>query len=204
MRKVLLKKWGISTYDNNAPFILESGLLEIQFTFPVKTGDYYLVSENNGKMKTLIGQDGVVSVSVSEGVFAATVKRYLDGRLREQFPLEPLEIRSVEGEVTAFPELSILQKSVKETCDAYTQAREALEKKETALDEVVNEAKNAMKDEAHRLAVAFFSFAYAEYLTDIQMNSKDLTPAEFVKVFGYDSSEFTEDELNNMSKEKDL
>ena len=204
MKTITLTRGKISTYDDKTPFLVENGALEVKFVLPSKTGEYYLVTDNNGKQKTFIPQDGQVSLSVTEGALNATVKRYVNGRMTEQYPIEPLEIRSVNDEVSAFPELSILQKSVKETCDAYTQAREALEKKETALDEVVNEAKNAMKDEAHRLAVAFFSFAYTEYLTDIQMNSKDLTPAEFVKVFGYDSSEFTEDELNNMSKEKDL
>lgn len=204
MKTITLTRGKISTYDDKTPFLVENGALEVKFVLPSKTGEYYLVTDNNGKQKTFIPQDGQVSLSVTEGVLSATVKRYVNGRMTEQYPIEPLEIRSVNDEVSAFPELSVLQKSVDDAKASYAEKKDELEEKEKSLDAALQEVKENAEKAVHRLAVAFLSFAYAEYKTDIQMNARDLSAEDFLAAFGFSASDFTEDELNEIKKEKDL
>lgn len=204
MKTITLTRGKISTYDDKTPFLVENGALEVKFVLPSKTGEYYLVTDNNGKQKTFIPQDGQVSLSVTEGILNATVKRYVNGRMTEQYPIEPLEIRSVNDEVSAFPELSVLQKSVDDAKASYAEKKDALEEKKKSLDSALQEVKENAEKAVHRLAVAFLSFAYAEYKTDIQMNAKDLSAEDFLAAFGFSASDFTEDELNEIKKEKDL
>ena len=204
MKTITLTRGKISTYDDKTPFLVENGALEVKFVLPSKTGEYYLVTDNNGKQKTFIPQDGQVSLSVTEGVLNATVKRYVNGRMTEQYPIEPLEIRSVNDEVSAFPELSVLQKSVDDAKASYAEKKDELEEKEKSLDTALQEVKENAEKAVHRLTVAFLSFAYAEYRTDIQMNAKDLSAEDFLAAFGFSASDFTEDELNEIKKEKDL
>lgn len=204
MKTITLTRGKISTYADKTPFLVENGALEVKFVLPSKTGEYYLVTDNNGKQKTFIPQDGQVSLSVTEGILNATVKRYVNGRMTEQYPIEPLEIRSVNDEVSAFPELSVLQKSVDDAKASYAEKKDALEEKKKSLDSALQEVKENAEKAVHRLAVAFLSFAYAEYRTDIQMNAKDLSAEDFLAAFGFSASDFTEDELNEIKKEKDL
>ena len=204
MKTITLTRGKISTYDDKTPFLVENGALEVKFVLPSKMGEYYLVTDNNGKQKTFIPQDGQVSLSVTEGVLSATVKRYVNGRMTEQYPIEPLEIRSVNDEVSAFPELSVLQKSVDDAKASYAEKKDELEEKEKSLDAALQEVKENAEKAVHRLAVAFLSFAYAEYKTDIQMNARDLSAEDFLAAFGFSASDFTEDELNEIKKEKDL
>ena len=187
MRNIVLKRYGISEYGDNTPFVLEQGLLELKFVFPSKDGQYYLCYENNGKDKTLIPSSGEVSVNVTEGTFSASVKRYISGRLRESYAIEPLEITSVNTETNAFPELSILKKSVAVFAERVKSAEDSVK---NCTDTVENaekartETEKTLTELVHKVSAAFFSFAYTEYLSDMQMNSKDLSVEEFLAVFG--------------------
>lgn len=175
MRNIVLKRGSVAVYDDGAPFLAEFGELSLCFTLPDPNGDYFAVT---GKKKYAIGKDGHVSIPVEPGELCLAVKRYIGGRLVESYAVEPLEIKSVDGNVTAFPEISVLQKQVVELTKAYEAQREENAKE-------VEKVRQEMKREIRTLVAAFLSFAWAEYEYDVQLNAKNLTAEKFVAMLGY-------------------
>lgn len=175
MRNIVLKRGSVAVYDDGAPFLAELGELSLCFTLPDPNGDYFAVT---GKKKYAIGKDGHVSIPVEPGGLCLAVKRYIGGRLVESYAVEPLEIKSVDGNVTAFPEISVLQKQVVELTKAYEAQREENAKE-------VEKVRQEMKREIRTLVAAFLSFAWAEYEYDVQLNAKNLTAEKFVAMLGY-------------------
>ncbi len=175
MRNIVLKRGSVAVYDDGAPFLAELGELSLCFTLPDPNGDYFAVT---GKKKYAIGKDGHVSIPVEPGELCLAVKRYIGGRLVESYAVEPLEIKSVDGNVTAFPEISVLQKQVVElTAELKTQREENAKE--------VEKVRQEMKREIRTLVAAFLSFAWAEYEYDVQLNAKNLTAEKFAAMLGY-------------------
>ena len=106
---------------------------------------------------------------------------------------------SVDGEVTAFPQIGTLQTAAK---DLYGKLKAAEEALQTAKEEAELWRKQA-DSAAHKLALALFSYAYTDYKNNVYINGKDLSAKEFAEVFGY-SEEFTDEEFDTMNKEKEL
>lgn len=175
MRNIVLKRGSVAVYDDGAPFLAELGELSLCFTLPDPNGDYFAVT---GKKKYAIGKDGHVSIPVELGELRLAVKRYIGGRLVESYAVEPLEIKSVDGNVTAFPEISVLQKQVVELTAELKAQREENAKE-------VEKVRQEMKREIRTLVAAFLSFAWAEYEYDVQLNAKNLTAEKFVAMLGY-------------------
>lgn len=175
MRNIVLKRGSVAVYDDGAPFLAELGELSLCFTLPDPNGDYFAVT---GKKKYAIGKDGHVSIPVELGELRLAVKRYIGGRLVESYAVEPLEIKSVDGNVTAFPEISVLQKQVVELTAELKAQREENAKE-------VEKVRQEMKREIRTLVTAFLSFAWAEYEYDVQLNAKNLTAEKFVAMLGY-------------------
>lgn len=175
MRNIVLKRGSVAVYDDGAPFLAELGELSLCFTLPDPNGDYFAVT---GKKKYAIGKDGRVSIPVEPGELCLAVKRYIGGRLVESYAVEPLEIKSVDGNVTAFPEISVLQKQVVELTAELKAQREENAKE-------VEKVRQEMKREIRTLVAAFLSFAWAEYEYDVQLNAKNLTAEKFVAMLGY-------------------
>lgn len=175
MRNIVLKRGSVAVYDDGAPFLAELGELSLCFTLPDPNGDYFAVT---GKKKYAIGKDGHVSIPVETGELCLAVKRYIGGRLVESYAVEPLEIKSVDGNVTAFPEISVLQKQVVELTAELKAQREENAKQ-------VEKVRQEMKREIRTLVAAFLSFAWAEYEYDVQLNAKNLTAEKFVAMLGY-------------------
>ena len=175
MRNIVLKRGSVAVYDDGAPFLAEFGELSLCFTLPDPNGDYFAVT---GKKKYAIGKDGHVSIPVEPGELCIAVKRYIGGRLVESYAVEPLEIKSVDGNVTAFPEISVLQNQVVELTAELKAQREENAKE-------VEKVRQEMKREIRTLVAAFLSFAWAEYEYDVQLNAKNLTAEKFVAMLGY-------------------
>lgn len=175
MRNIVLKRGSVAIYDDGAPFLAELGELSLCFTLPDPNGDYFAVT---GRKKYAIGKDGHVSIPVEPGELCLAVKRYIGGRLVESYAVEPLEIKSVDGSVTAFPEISVLQKQVVELTAELKAQREENAKE-------VEKVRQEMKREIRTLVAAFLSFAWAEYEYDVQLNAKNLTAEKFVEMLGY-------------------
>lgn len=197
MRNIVLKRGSVAVYDDGAPFLAELGELSLCFTLPDPNGDYFAVT---GKKKYAIGKDGHVSIPVEPGELCLAIKRYIGGRLVESYAVEPLEIKSVDGNVTAFPEISVLQKQVVELTKAYEAQAKFLCEEETAHRKWQERA----KAEAHRGDIAFLSYAYAEYQNDVQLNEKNLTAEEFIVALGFSLDEFTAEEMKEIKTKKEV
>lgn len=200
MRTVRLDKWNISQYDDKSPFVLEAGTLHVHFILPDEKGQYFAVTATEKKPI----ENGDVSLTVSEGVFNLTVKRYIDGQFKEAFAVEPLEVKSVNGEVTAFPQISALQASAKDLFEKTAEHAKAIKSLSDALSveqkQRSDETETAIKA-IHALALAFFSYAYTDYKNNVYTNNKALSEKEFLAVFGAEN-DFTDEEIKTMNKEK--
>lgn len=200
MRTVRLDKWNVSQYDDKSPFVLEAGTLHVHFILPDEKGQYFAVTATEKKPI----ENGDVSLTVSEGVFNLTVKRYIDGQFKEAFAVEPLEIKSVDGEITAFPQISALQASAKDLFEKTTEQAKAIKALSDALSKEQiqrsDETETALKA-IHALELAFFSYAYTDYKNNVYTNNKALSVKEFLAVFGAEN-DFTDEEIKTMNKEK--
>lgn len=174
MRTVTLQFGEIAKYDNDAPFFVEEGALKLRFVFPHPNGEYFLVS---GKKRMLIPQNGIVVLPVEVGTLNICVKRYIKAQHRETYAVEPLEVKSVDGEVVAYPELGILQKKVVELIKQLNEAQEEMK----AIRRELAEQKKAERARA----VSMLAFAYAEYNYDVQLNAHGMTLDEFAARLGY-------------------
>lgn len=209
MRNIVLKRGSVAKYDDGSPFLVEAGELELRFTLPDPNGDYFLVA---GKRKVAIPKDGHVSLAVTEGTLNAAVKRYIHGKLVESYAVEPLEVMSVDGEVTAFPELSVLQrraaeleKSIKDEISTREKALaaqneafgKALEEQKDALERALAEQNKAL----HKLAVAFLRYAYTDYQRNVYVNTRSLSLGQFLTALGFSKEDFTAEELAAIKEE---
>ena len=213
MRNIVLKRGSVAKYDDGSPFLVEAGELELRFTLPDPNGDYFLVA---GKRKVDIPKDGRISLSVTEGTLNAAVKRYIHGKLVESYAVEPLEIMSVDGEVTAFPELSVLQrraaeleKSIKDEAAAREKALAAqneafgkvLEAQKDALEREIAEQSEEQGKALHHLAVAFLRYAYTDYQRTVYVNTRSLALEQFLTALGFSKEDFTAEELAAIKEE---
>ncbi len=187
MRKIKLKSNGLGRYDNVSPFLIESGALALEIYLPDKSGEYYLVSELNGKEKVqrIIRGSSVTLSDLETGELKAAVKHYLRGELIEVYKIEPLLLKAVDTQLSATPEIAFLMGE----CQAM---REKLEAAEKSLTEA--EKHNRERD------IALLSYAWADYQNNVQLNAKNLSLLDFAGALGYD---FTKEELEQIDNKKE-
>ena len=187
MRKIKLKSNGLGRYDNVSPFLIESGALALEIYLPDKSGEYYLVSELNGKEKVqrIIRGSSVTLSDLETGELKAAVKHYLRGELIEVYKIEPLLLKAVDTQLSATPEIAFLMGE----CKAM---REKLEAAEKSLAET--EKHNRERD------IALLSYAWADYQNNVQLNAKNLSLLDFAGALGYD---FTKEELEQIDNKKE-
>ena len=201
MRTVTIKHGRSARYDDGSPFILQSGAFELLISLPAVSGEFYLVTDMNGKKATQrIPKDGVVTVEVEAGELKAEVKHYLRGVEVASHPVEPLIIKSVDERLTAFPEIADLYARA----EALQSASEAQEKRMTEEETANRKWQEAAKAAAHRGDIVFLSYAYAEYQNDVQLNEKNLTAEEFIVALGFSLDEFTPEEIEEIKKKKEV
>lgn len=201
MRTVTIKHGRSARYDDGSPFILQSGAFELLISLPAVSGEFYLVTDMNGKKATQrIPKDGVVTVEVEAGELKAEVKHYLRGVEVASYPVEPLIIKSVDERLTAFPEIADLYNRA----EALKRVSEAQEKRMTEEETAHRKWQEAAKAAAHRGDIAFLSYAYAEYQNDVQLNEKNLTAEEFIVSLGFSLDEFTAEEIKEIKTKKEV
>ena len=205
MRTVELKRGSVATYDDGSPFFVEAGTLDIAFKLPDPNGQYFVV---DGRNKTLIPSDGRVSLSVGIGELRLAVKRYIGGRMVESYAVEPLQVESVDGTVTAFPELSVLQKKAvqlekamkEETTLRENGQKQTADELKKANEEVASVKKDAA-DAVHKLAVVFLRYAYTDYRRNVYINTRDVSFDGFLAALGFSKEDFTAEELAAIKEE---
>lgn len=198
MRTITLKSNGIGRYDDVSPFLVESSTLELKFNLPNFHGQFFLVTELNGKNggTKQIPKEGTVKLTGLEaGELKAEVKHYLRGELIETYKVEPLLLKAVDTNLSATPEIALL-----------TAEGEIMREELNAIEEWQRRAKeqaDEMNKRNHRRDVAFLAFAYAEYQNDLQLNAKSLSFKEFASSLGYPAEEFSPDEIETIKNFKE-
>lgn len=193
MRSITIKSDRVGRYDDVSPFLVERGELELKIELPEKSGEFYFTFELNGKIgkPIYIPRGGTIVVGeLSAGELRAEVKHYLRGTLLEVYKVEPLLLKAVERGLSATPEIAFLTGEV-----------EALKKETEALKESLTEERENARKAMRELVLSFLSYAYAEYVFDVQLNARGLSAEEFARALGY---ELSKEELEEIKKKKEI
>ena len=198
MRTVTIKSNGLGRYDDVSPFLVERGELELNIDLPNVQGEFFLVTELNGKndaAKAIPREGTVMLTGLAAGELHAAVKHYLRGELLETYKVEPLLLKAADTELSAMPEIALL-----------TEKCEVLRKKTEELLESLTQA-NARADKVENrvklIFEAFLAFAWADYETNLQLNTKSLTIEQFLLALGFSAEEFSPNELETIKKLKE-
>lgn len=199
MKTITINQNGLGRYDDVSPFLVEKGSLDLSFSLPRQSGDFYFAAELNGKSlgARLIPLDGKVSIKELEsGDLTAKVHHYLRGTLIRTYKVEPLLLKRVEETLEGTPEIIALRAK-----DSYFEAKIAwLEERLHTAHERAEKAEEKLKT----LGRAFLAFAFAEYEGDVQLNTKGLSFREFMKELGYGLGEFSEEEIAEIEAAKEI
>lgn len=192
MRIITIKSDRVGRYDDVSPFLVERDL-ELKIELPEKSGEFYFTFELNGKIgkPIYIPRGGTIVVGeLSAGELRAEVKHYLRGTLLEVYKVEPLLLKAVESGLSVTPEIAILTGEV-----------EALKKETEELTKSLTEERENAQKAVRELALSFLSYAYAEYVFDVQLNARSLSAEEFARALGY---ELSKEELEEIKKKKEI
>lgn len=193
MRSITIKSDRVGRYDDVSPFLVEREDLELKIELPEKSGEFYFTFELNGKIgkPIYIPRGGTIVVGeLSAGELRAEVKHYLRGTLLEVYKVEPLLLKAVERGLSATPEIALLTGEV-----------EALKKETEELKESLTEERENARKAVRELVLSFLSYAYAEYVFDVQLNARSLSAEEFARALGY---ELSKEELEEIKKKKEI
>lgn len=192
MKTITIKNGRIGRYDDVSPFLVESGALELKFELPGESGEFFFVTELNGKReKKYIPHGGTVTLSdLSAGELCAEIKHYLRGTLVKTYKVEPLLLNEIDGSLAGTPEIERLRAE-----------NESLRNALNALAKALETVKEAAKAENKQRDEAFLGFAYAVYENSPLLNGRGLTFAEFAEALGYSADAFSETKIDEI-KEK--
>lgn len=193
MRIITIKSDRVGRYDDVSPFLVEREDLELKIELPEKSGEFYFTFELNGKIgkPIYIPRGGTIVVGeLSAGELRAEVKHYLRGTLLEVYKVEPLLLKAVERGLSATPEIALLTGEV-----------EALKKGTEELKESLTEERENARKAVRELVLSFLSYAYAEYVFDVQLNARSLSAEEFARALGY---ELSQEELEEIKNKKEI
>ncbi|MDE6274348.1 MAG: hypothetical protein K2L87_04805 [Clostridiales bacterium] len=195
MRTITITSNQLGRYDDVSPFLMERGELELAFVLPKQSGEFYFVPIMNdvaGKA-IYIPRGGTVTVEITEtGEFKGEVKQYLRGELVEVYHVDALIVKKVDTGFTATPEIVVLREE-----------NEALRNELTEFKKQVGGTFAALQERERKKDIAFLSYAYAEYKSDIQLNSKDLDVTEFLWTLGYSAADFTDEEIIEITNKRE-
>ncbi|MDE6504876.1 MAG: hypothetical protein K2L42_03300 [Clostridia bacterium] len=177
MKVIKLKSNGLGRYEDVSPFLVTDNRLEIKVELPSFNGEFYLITENNGKTdKRLLPQDGTVTIEgLTAGELNASVKHYVKGALIREYKVEPLLLKEADGNLSAMPELAGLKAALNALGQEYAALSEELSKyKEKAAAQIERLNNNVS---------ALILFAYKDYNTNVFLGGG--TVDGFVNGFGF-------------------
>lgn len=192
MKTIKLKSNGLGRYDDVSPFLVTDNRLEIKVELPGYNGEFYLITENNGKTeKRLVPRDGTVTIEgLTAGELNTAVKHYLKGALIREYKVEPLLLKEADGNLSALPELAELKAELN-----------GLERQYAALSAAFGKYKeetNAQSEKLNNNVSALIRFAYKDYNTNVFLGGG--TADEFVNGFGFALGEEEIKSLNGGNK----
>lgn len=200
MRSITIKSDRVGRYDDVSPFLVEREDLELKIELPEKSGEFYFTFELNGKIgkPIYIPRGGTIVVGeLSAGELRAEVKHYLRGTLLEVYKVEPLLLKAVERGLSATPEIALLTDKIA----LLTGKTEELKKETEELKESLTEERENARKAVRELVLSFLSYAYAEYVFDVQLNARSLSAEEFALALGY---ELSKEELEEIKNKKEI
>lgn len=192
MKILKLHSNGLGRYDDVSPFMVTDNKLELKVELPNYNGEFYLITENNGKTeKRLLPREGTVTFErLTEGELNAAVKHYLKGALIREYKVEPLLLKNVDGNLTVLPELAALNAHV-----------ERLEQEYAAVLRDLTEYKiatGALIQDLEENVCALIRFAYKDYSNNPFLGGGALN--NFLKEFGFT---LNEKEIKTIKGEKE-
>lgn len=200
MRSITIKSDRVGRYDDVSPFLVERGDLELKIELPEKSGEFYFAFELNGKIgkPIYIPRGGTIVVGeLSAGELRAEVKHYLRGTLLEVYKVEPLLLKAVESGLSATPEIALLTDKIALLAGKTEELKKETEELKESLTEERENARKAVRE----LVLSFLSYAYAEYVFDVQLNARSLSAEEFARALGY---ELSKEELEEIKNKKEI
>lgn len=188
-------------WNDNAPFLLESGALEVTFVLPAFSGEFFATAKQNGKKSTpeKISNGSVLTFSTDPGEFSLEVTHYCRGEEVGRYPVEPLLIKAVNDRVSAFPEISDLRARV----DALECASKAQKEKLSGIAEGVPEWLKQADAAIHKRDVSLLAYMWADYKYNVQLNEKNLGLKDFISALGYEIRDFSQDDLEYIESKKE-
>ena len=200
MRSITIKSDRVGRHDDVSPFLVGRGDLELKIELPEKSGEFYFTFELNGKIgkPIYIPRGGTIVVGeLSAGELRAEVKHYLRGTLLEVYKVEPLLLKAVERGLSATPEIALLTDKIALLAGKTEELKKETEELKKSLTEERENARKAVRE----LVLSFLSYAYAEYVFDVQLNARSLSAEEFARALGY---ELSKEELEEIKKKKEI
>lgn len=180
MKTIKFNQNGTGRYDDVSPFIITDKSLKLKIALPEQSGEYYLVTENNGnKEQRLLGGDVTVIDNLTAGEFNAAVEHYFKGELIKTYRIEPLILKEVNGEISAEPEIIALKSEIAEMKTALSELGADIKDKAQELEQ--------WKLKAIRNISALIRFAYTDNSVNVYLEGG--TAREFTERFGFDLNE---------------
>ena len=182
--KNLIFKNGYGVYEDNTPYIIVDGAVEITLSLPQLSGEFffesrYINDKSNVTTKTrrVTNQDSIIRLSdVGEGKIEGVLRHYLRGEHIANYPCETLILKVCDKSVIAIPEIA--------------EIRAENQKMEEKLDILYNaffELKDILSGWEKDIA-ALTKFAYDDYKSNVYLDGKD-DIAEFKNKYGFNTEE---------------
>lgn len=214
MRTVTIKG-NVGRFDDESPFLVEDGTLDLKFELPQTLGNYYLRVLNSfdggqNERTIPVPKTGEISLGgLLVGELYLTLKHYIRGEAVSQVKIEPLCIKAVDGETLAYPEIKALEAradaadkelgGLRKTIEDLAKKMESFEKDILTLGKNMGDAGDIFR----RQLVTFAAFAWATYQSSFTLNSRELGLLEFLRVIGLDPSGLSPEELASIEKMKE-
>lgn len=168
MKTITIKPRMLGRYDDVSPFIIADRALEISVRLPETSGEFFFVSELNGKTeKHEIRRDGTITIeNLTAGELHSEVKRYLRGMLIETFRIEPLILTEADSSISATPEILNLRKEItylKKSLESLSDTCKGIEK--IVKDEAIRADEFAKKAKGYAESVSGLTKALASVKT---------------------------------------
>lgn len=165
MKTVNIKLHGIGRYEDKSPFLIANEDLTLKLNnLPKLTGEFYYSAKLNGKEHKVKLKDDTVILPVSylePGRLEASVQFYNHGHKLSEYIIDPLLISKPDNILSAEPQLSALESSLRALREDYENYVKAAEER----IEVLQAKLTAFKSEVTGEVTKAISVACNEMLT---------------------------------------
>ena len=182
--KNLIFKNGYGVYEDNTPYIIADGTVEIKITLPQLAGEYffeirYISEQGIGCIYTrpVKSDDCTVRFEhLGSGRIVSVLRHYLRGEIVAEYPCDTLILKECEKGIVGIPEIAELKSE-----------NEKLREDIKGLYEFIYGLKDILSDWEIDIA-ALTKFAFDDYKNNIYLDGKDDIKA-FKNKYGFHAEE---------------